>query len=139
MPKQVSTYEEPIADQVAEAARGAKESISDAAMNAKEKAEQLGRSAAKKIDESRGPAASSLESAAAALRDKAQTLPGGEKIADVAHSAADKLEATADYVKRHDTKQMAADVESMVRRHPGRSLMIAAAIGFLFGRAFQKD
>jgi hypothetical protein len=34
---------------------------------------------------------------------------------------------------------MLSDVEGMVKRNPGPSLLIAVAIGFLIGRAFRED
>ena len=56
-----------------------------------------------------------------------------------AHDAADKVEATAQYVRQHDVQDMMADLENLVRRHPGQSLIAAAAVGFLLGRAFKID
>jgi ElaB/YqjD/DUF883 family membrane-anchored ribosome-binding protein len=57
----------------------------------------------------------------------------------VAHSTADKLESTAGYIREHDVKAMFSDVEDVVRRNPGPSLLIAASIGFLIGRAFREE
>lgn len=34
---------------------------------------------------------------------------------------------------------MLSDVEDIVRRNPGPSLLIAAGIGFLIGRAFREE
>lgn len=62
----------------------------------------LGRTAADKINENRGPAASGLEKAASTVHEKAASLPGGEKVADLAHTTADKLASTAEYVRDHD-------------------------------------
>ena len=57
----------------------------------------------------------------------------------MAHTAADKLEATADYVREHDVKDMISDVERFVKDHPSQSLIAAAAVGFLVGRAFRRE
>ena len=57
----------------------------------------------------------------------------------VAHSAAEKLESTAGYIREHDVRAMLSDVGDMVKRNPGPSLLIAVAIGFLIGRAFRED
>jgi ElaB/YqjD/DUF883 family membrane-anchored ribosome-binding protein len=113
--------------------------ISDTAEKAQAKAQELGRSVQGKIDENRGPAADKLHDVASTLHEKADSLPGGEKVADLAHSAADKVEATAGYVRDHDVQDMMADLENVVRRHPGQSLVAAAAVGFLLGRAFRSD
>ena len=57
----------------------------------------------------------------------------------MAHTAADKLETTADYVREHDVRDMMGDVEQFVKSHPGQSLIAAAAVGFLVGRAFRSE
>ena len=62
-----------------------------------------------------------------------------EKVASLARDTADKVEATAQYVRKHDVQDMMADLENLVRRHPGQSLVAAAAVGFLLGRAFTSD
>lgn len=111
----------------------------EAASKTQEKATELGRGAAAKIDEKREPAAGALDNAAATLLEKAESLPGGETVASMAHTAAGKLTATADYVRQHDVKDMMRDVEEFVKSHPGQSLIAAAAVGFLVGRAFRND
>ena len=118
---------------------GVKEKASEAAEKAKEKATELGRSAEAKIDEKRATAAGALDSAAATLHEKAQSLPGGERVSSMAHTAADKLESTADYVREHDVRDMMGDVEHFVKDHPTQSLIAAAAVGFLVGRAFRNE
>src|SRR4051794_23090030 len=94
------------------------------------KIQDLGRNVQEKIDETRIPAAGKLQSAASALHRKADSLPGGGKVTGLAHGAADKIQATADYLRRHDTSDMAADLGACVRRHPGQSLLVALAAGF---------
>ncbi len=98
-----------------------------------------GRQASDKIDEKRGPAADALQSAASTIHEKAEDLPGGETVKSVAHSAAETLESTAGYIREHDVKAMLSDVEEIVKRNPGPSLLVAVAIGFLIGRAFRED
>ena len=115
------------------------EKVSDAAAQVKEKVSDFGRTAADKINENRGAAASGLEKAASAVHEKAASLPGGEKVAEVAHSTADKLTSTAEYVRDHDVKSMVADVERLVKNSPGPALLIAGVIGFLVGRAFTSN
>jgi ElaB/YqjD/DUF883 family membrane-anchored ribosome-binding protein len=111
----------------------------EAATKAQEKATELGRNAEARINEKREPAAGALDDAAATLHEKADSLPGGERVASMAHTAADKLESTADYVREHDVRGMMSDVENFVKTHPGQSLIAAAAVGFLVGRAFRND
>jgi ElaB/YqjD/DUF883 family membrane-anchored ribosome-binding protein len=115
------------------------EKVSGAASQVTSKVSDMGRSAADKIDENRGAAASGLEKAASALHEKAESLPGGEKVSSLAHATAEKLSSTADYVREHDVKGMMTDVEALVKKNPGPSLIAAAVIGFLAGRAFSNN
>jgi ElaB/YqjD/DUF883 family membrane-anchored ribosome-binding protein len=118
---------------------GVGDKISEAASEAKEKISSVGRTAADKINENRQGAASSLANAASSLHQQADSLPGGEKVASLAHTAADKLGSTADYVREHDVNSMMADVERLVRNNPGQCLLGAAVVGFLVGRAFSNN
>lgn len=127
------------ADKISETAQNVKDKVADAAATAKQKVSDVGRQASDQIDAKRGPAADTLESAASAIHEKADSLPGGETVKAVAHSAAGKLESTAGYIREHDVQAMFSDVENIVRRNPGPSLLIAAVVGFLIGRAFRED
>ena len=111
-----------------ERARNAASSMTDAAGDA-----------AVALDEKRSTAADGLDTAASALHDRADDLPGGETVRNVARATADRLSTGADYVRSHDAKRMMADVESFVKSNPGPALAIAAAFGFLLGRALSRD
>jgi len=111
----------------------------DVTTQVKDKVASVGRAAAEKIDSNRQSAASGLENAASTLHEKADSLPGGEKVSGLAHAAADKLDATAEYVREHDMSGITADLERIVRKNPGPALLTAAAIGFLVGRAMSSD
>lgn len=126
-------------DTASSAASNVTDKISDAASQAKGKVSDLGRTAADKIDQNRDAAAGGLESAASTLHDKAESLPGGEKVASLAHTTADKLSSTANYVREHDVNSMMTDVERLVKNNPGPSLLAAAVIGFLVGRTFSSN
>ena len=129
----------PLTDTVANKVSTMGGKVSDATTDMKEKVADLGRTATHTIDDNRGAAASGLDKAASALRQNAASLPGGETVSNLAHSAADKLSSTAGYVREHDVNRMMADVEALVKKNPGPSLLAAAAIGFLVGRAFSHD
>ncbi len=109
--------------------------VSGAAARAKDKAADLGQSAVEKVDDQRGAAAGGLESAASALRSRADQLPGGPSVSGFAHSAADRLDSTADYVRHSDLNAMVADLGQIVKKNPGPSLLAAAFVGYLVGRA----
>jgi len=106
---------------------------------AKNKVGEFGDLAVDKFDEKRGSAASGLEEAASTLHHRADHLPGGPRITDMAHAAADKLDSTAAYVRRNDFNSMVSDAGGVVKKNPGPSLLIAAGLGFALGRAFSHD
>jgi hypothetical protein len=105
----------------------------------KGKAAEMGQKVADTIDQNRGAAASGMESAASALREKADTLPGGEKVANAAHATANAVGVAADYVRDNDLQTMMADVQQLVKNNPGPALLTAAALGFLIARTFSRD
>ena len=111
----------------------------DSLGTSKGKAAEMGQRVADKFDENRGAAASGLESAASALRDRADTLPGGENVANAAHATANAVGVAAEYVRQNDLKAMLADVQQLVRNNPGPALLTAAALGFLLARTFSRD
>jgi ElaB/YqjD/DUF883 family membrane-anchored ribosome-binding protein len=109
-------------------ARDAAASMTDAASDA-----------AAALDQSRSTAADGLDSAAEALHERVDDLPGGNRVRNVARATADRLSSGADYVRSHDAKRMVADVETIVKSNPGPALAVAAAFGFLLGRALSRD
>ena len=115
---------------------GIKEKVSDMASHAKTTAADWGRSATTAVDRNMKSAAGALESTASALRER---VPATGKVNEIATATADKIETTARYLREHDTRDMVAGVESLVRRNPGASLGAALAVGFLIGTAMRKD
>lgn len=108
--------------------------VSDGAAQMKNKVSDMGRKAADRIDDNLGAAAGGLDKAAAGLHERADHLPGVEKAEALAHSAADKLSNTADYLRSHDVDRMLEDLNVLVTKHPGPSLLAAGVIGFWLGR-----
>jgi ElaB/YqjD/DUF883 family membrane-anchored ribosome-binding protein len=113
------------------------DTIADAAARAQDQAVKYGRRAVDAVDASRESAASTLDSAAAGIRAKADTLPGGRQVGQFAHQTADKLGATAQYLREHEVKDMMSEVESFIKAHPAQALLGAAVVGFLAGRSMR--
>jgi ElaB/YqjD/DUF883 family membrane-anchored ribosome-binding protein len=65
------------------------------------------------------------------------------KITDFGRKAAEqidgRLEATANYLREHDLKEMVTDVQELAKKYPGQSLAAAAIVGFLIGRLFRSN
>lgn len=103
------------------------------------RAAEMGRKAAAAIDDRRESVARGIDSAASTLHEKAESLPGGGRISSAAHSTAEAMEKTADYLRDQDLEAMLSDVRDVVKKHPGATLLTAAAVGFLLARAFSRD
>ena len=62
-----------------------------------------------------------------------------DKASQVADTVAEKVgharETTASYLQEHDFNQIGKDVMNVCRRYPAQTLIAAAAVGFLLGRA----
>ena len=117
---------------VADRAADARDSIVDMTRSGIEKG-------AEALEEGRSTTADRLDSVASSVRDRAGNLPGGEKVRAFAQGAADRLNTGADYIRSHDVDRMKADLESLVKNNPGPALLVAAAFGFLLGRALSRD
>jgi ElaB/YqjD/DUF883 family membrane-anchored ribosome-binding protein len=102
----------------------------------KSSAADLGQAATEEIDSRRRETAAGLKSAAKSLHEKADDLPGGKRVADVAHGAANRLNSTANYIRRRNLPAMARDVQKVVKDNPLPALVGAAALGFLLAKVF---
>jgi hypothetical protein len=121
------------------ASAGFSEKSSTATSEAKARASDLGRKAAESVDQVRKTAAGGLGTAAGALDEHADALPGGPRIASAAHRAADALTASADYIRDKNVRDMVDDVMKVVKDNPGPALLGAVALGFLVGRSFTRN
>jgi hypothetical protein len=83
--------------------------------------------------------AQGIDSAASSLRAKAESLPGGPKVADAAQTTAAAMEQAAEYVRDQDFEGMLADVQQVIKRHPGVVLLAAATVGFLIARSISRN
>jgi hypothetical protein len=107
--------------------------------HARETAASMGQAAAARIDEKRSGAASALDSAASAIHNKADSLPGGAALRGAAHATADALSSSADYVRENDVRSMFSGVQQLVKNNPGPVLLSAVVLGFLVARTFSRN
>ena len=110
-----------IAEEVAEKVSRATEAVAD-----------LGRQTVDRVDAQRRPVAATLEHTASALHHQT------DRAASVGHTTADRLRATANYVRGNDLNAMAKDVADIVRRHPGQALVAAAVAGFVVAQVVRR-
>ena len=129
----------PLDQSLKNSVEGVAERAGTRAGDVRESMSDMARTASQTVEDGRKTTAERLASAASAVRDRADQLPGGPKVQQFAHAAAERMNTTADYVRSHDAKRMLSDVTSAVKKNPGPSLVIAAAVGFVLGRAFTRE
>ena len=77
--------------------------------------------------------ADKLHEAAEALGKKASDKDAHSGVAQYGKQASQWLDQSAQYIRRFDYKQADASVRNYVRDSPGRSLLIAGAVGLIIG------
>jgi ElaB/YqjD/DUF883 family membrane-anchored ribosome-binding protein len=71
----------------------------------------------------------------AALDDAIATTK--ERVADASDRVASGMEKSADWLRNANMSNLQRGLERQVKENPGRTLLIAAGIGYLLGRAFK--
>ncbi len=118
---------------VEELARYAKAKAAEAAETAGSAIRDIGRRAQAKADDARTSAADNLGWAASALHDKA------DRMAESGHAAAAKVGAAGEYFRESSVESMTNDVRELVRRNPGKTLILAVLAGVFVGQALARD
>lgn len=135
---------------------GSADSLADKAKDtfgdAKEKAKSGLAGAKDKATELKATLADKLEAGAEKLRSQ-QTSTGAYagagtgapsvaaengQLGQLTDKLASGMQGTADFLRNADLDQMKSGIEKQVRENPGRSLLIAAGVGYLLGKAFRK-
>jgi ElaB/YqjD/DUF883 family membrane-anchored ribosome-binding protein len=90
------------------------------------------------IDNGRESAVHGLRRTASALRDT-NALHGTPTLGKMAHDTAERLDAAAQYLDAHTCERLMGDAREVVTRNPGRSLAVAAALGFVVAVALKRN
>jgi len=99
----------------------------------KAKVQDVGAKAAQRANRARVSAAAGLDTVASTLHKR------GDNVARAAHRAGDAVSSGAAYLRANDVQTMMGDLKEGIRRNPGPSLLGAAALGFILGRALRHD
>lgn len=99
-----------------------------------QKAGTLADQASSTMDTGIEKASGGLDTLAGTIRDKSQSLGGAQSMAN---TAADKLESGAQMLRGQNTEQLVSDLESLVRRKPVESMLVAAGVGFILSKALR--
>ena len=82
--------------------------------------------------------ADKLHNAAEALGEKAADHEAQCGIAHYGKHASEWLDHSAEYVRQFDHEQTDAKIREYVRQSPGRSLLIAGAVGLIIGAILRR-
>lgn len=134
-------------------ASGVGERARDLAGVAKEKLADVGSTARERAGHLRDSLADALESSADKLRNRS-AAGGGQlsaatgtsgvaierdgRMGEVATKVADRMDATAGWLRSADLDGLRTGIEAQVREHPGRTLLIAVGLGYLLGKAIRR-
>jgi ElaB/YqjD/DUF883 family membrane-anchored ribosome-binding protein len=119
--------------------------------SANERLADVGSTVREKAGSVKNKLANALESGAERLRGNGganlagatsagtTTIEGDGRLSQVSDRVAGGMEATADWLRDADIDGIKTGIERQVKEHPGRTLLIAAGLGYLIGRAFRGD
>jgi ElaB/YqjD/DUF883 family membrane-anchored ribosome-binding protein len=126
----------------------------DIAGTAQEKLADVGSSVRERAGTLKDSLADALESGADKLRartgsDQSGQLAAGtgggsmalendSRATQVTEKVAGGMTATADWLRDADLDGLKTSLETQVKEHPGRTLLIAAGLGYLLGKALRK-
>ena len=65
--------------------------------------------------------------------------PVGDTVRRFVRATEERLNEGADYIRSQDPKRMMAGLRTVVTDNPGLALIVAAAAGFVLGRAVSRD
>jgi ElaB/YqjD/DUF883 family membrane-anchored ribosome-binding protein len=92
----------------------------------------------KTFDRVKTTLADRMSRAAQKLHEQSSKTGSESELSSFGNRAADWLDRSADYVKEVEPQRLKSDIETQVRRNPGRSLLIAGAVGLVLGSIFRR-
>lgn len=91
------------------------------------------------VDTIKSAIAEQLHTAASVIQDKVkQANDQNSTVVRYGRCCSDWLEHSADYVRDLKLSQLNKDIQNQVRRNPGRSILIGAAIGLCLGALMRR-
>ena len=126
-------------DKAKDMAGQAQQKAGAAVETAQQKVDQVTDQATTKVDAGIDKAAGGLDKLADTIRGRAESSGqgGSSSMASQATMVADKLDASAQYLRGKDTDQLITDLEALVRRKPAQSMLVAAGVGFLLSKTLR--
>jgi ElaB/YqjD/DUF883 family membrane-anchored ribosome-binding protein len=125
-------------DKAADKAADMKDTARDKAAQFKEKASEFKATLADKLEAGAEKLRSQQAGSYAGATGTGDTAISHDKLSQVNDKLAAGMQSTADFIRNADVENMKHGIEKQVKENPGRSLLIAAGIGYLLGKAFRK-
>jgi len=85
-----------------------------------------------KFDKVKHSLADRIHNAADSMRRKSDSMENGS-ISNYGHQASSFLDRSAEYIHDFDIQRADAQIRHEIQINPGRSLLVAAAVGLLLG------
>ena len=126
-----STGEQSLADKAKSGLGGAREKASELKATLADKLE----AGAQKL---RSQQQGGQFAGAGAYGESANVGAESGRMGQVNDKLAQGMQSTADFIRNADLDSVKSGIEKQVRENPGRTLLIAAGIGYLLGKAFKK-
>ena len=138
---------------IGEASQGIGDRARDIAGTAREKLADVGSTVRDRAGSMKDSLANAIDSGADKLRNRVASTGGvalaGEggassvamgdgRIAQVSDRVAGGMNATANWLRETDLDDLRQSIETQVKEHPGRTLLIAVGLGYLLGKALRK-
>jgi ElaB/YqjD/DUF883 family membrane-anchored ribosome-binding protein len=139
----MSNAADTVVDRARDVAASAQDKLADVSGTVRDRAGNLKQSLADALDSGadklRARSASGAGTQLVANTGTAAVAADGDaRMVQVTNRVAGGMEATADWIRDADLDGLKASVEHQVKEHPGPTLLIAAGLGYLIGKALRK-
>jgi ElaB/YqjD/DUF883 family membrane-anchored ribosome-binding protein len=130
-------------DRARDLAGSAQEKLADVGSTVRDRAGNLKHSLADALDSGasrlRHRGATTLNDLAAAPTTGGVAVETEGRVTQLSNKVAGGMESTADWLRDADLNNLRTGIERQVKEHPGRTLLIAAGLGYLIGKAFRNN
>jgi len=139
-----NTGDHGLADRARGFAGTAQEKLSDVGSSVRERAGTMKNSLADALTSGadklrhRGTPSGSAAQYAGATEAGTVAVDSEGRTTQVTNKVASGMDATADWLREADLAGLRTSIETQVKEHPGRTLLIAAGLGYLLGKALRK-
>ena len=139
-----NTGDQGLADRARGIAGTAQEKLADVGSSVRERAGTMKNSLADALTSGadrlrqRGTSSGSTAQYAGATDAGSVAVESDGRTAQVTKKVATGMDATADWLREADLAGLRTSIEGQVKEHPGRTLLIAAGLGYLLGKALRK-